>query len=338
MENQQKQVQSDEIDLGQMFARIGDFLKNIGLGLIKFLARLRNIPLKNKSLFILLVLAGGVLGYLYSSLLKKKFYDSSMILSSEYLNKRIVDNSISKLNLLAGEETSKGLSKVLGISDSLAKNIVKFEARPFVAERELIEIEVLKEQLKSAQLKNQTVIDQVIKRIEIENQHAFEFTVRTFNPTVVKPLQDALVNYFKNNEYTKKRIQITHENLIAKKNKLKRESLKLDSLKKVIFSNYKTMAEQSRQGSNNVILSDKAVTNPIEIYSEDLKLYDQLQSIERSIFIQPDFEVVDGFTEFNEPASASKVKIIATGMLSGFILGYIIVALRRFDKYLSTVE
>lgn len=243
MENQQ---QSDEIDLGQIFAKIGSFFNSIGLGLIRLLVLLRRTPLQNKTLFIVLVLAGAVWGYLSSSFLKKKFYDSTMILSSEYLNKRIVDNSINKLNLLAAEASPSGLASVLHISDSLAANIVKFEAKPFVAERELIEIEVLKEQLKSAQIKNQVVIDQIIKRIEIENQHAFEFTVRTFSPTVVKPLQDALVNYFKNNDYTKKRIQITHENLIAKKDKLKRESLKLDSLKKVIFSNYKTMAEQSR--------------------------------------------------------------------------------------------
>ncbi len=335
MENQ---PQSEEIDLGQIFAKIGNFLKDIGLGLIRFLALLRSTPLKNKTLFIVVTLAGAVWGYSYSSFLRKKYYDSSMILSSEYLNKRIVDNSINKLNQLAAEASPSGLANVLHISDSLAANIIRFESKPFVAEKELIEIEVLKEQLKSAQLKNQVVIDQIIKRIEIENQHAFEFTVRTFSPTVVKPLQDALVNYFKNNDYTKKRIQINHENLIAKKDKLKRESSKLDSLKKVIFSNYKTMAEQSRQGSNNVILSDKAVTNPIEIYSEDLKLYNQLQIIEREIYIQPDFEVVDGFTEFSEPASDRRLKTIVIAMLIAFGLGYVIVGLKQFNRYLATFQ
>ncbi len=338
MENQEKQIQSDEIDLGQIFARIGDFFKSIGYGFIKFLAIIRNVPLNNRVLFVMLLLMGGTLGFFYSSFFKKKFYESSMILSSDYLNKRIVDNSIDKLNLLAGERSSKGLAHVLHISDTLASNIIWVDAKPFVAERELIEIEVLKEQLKNAQIKNQQVIDQVIKRIEIENQHAFEFTVRTFSPTVVKPLQDALVNYFKDNQYIKKRIQIGQENLISKKNKLQRELSKLDSLKKVIYSNYKTMAEQSRQGSNNVILSDKAVTNPIEIYTQDLTLYDQMQVIERAIFIQPDFEVVDGFTEFDSPASAGRVKIVITAILIAFAMGYVIVALREFNKYLSTIH
>lgn len=340
MENQQIPVQSDEIDLGQLFAKIGDFFKSMGMGIIRFLAILRNTPFQNKILFISLIAIFGVLGYSYSSFLKKKFYESTMILSSNYLNKRIVDSSIEKLNLLAGEQSPAGLAKVLNISDSLAANIVAFESKPFVSEVELVELEVLKEQLKSAQVnsKNEKVIEQVLTRIEIENRHAFEFTVRTYNPTVIKPLQDALVNYFKSNDYIEKRIEINKNALTNRLVKLKKESSKLDSLKKVIYANYQTMAEQSRQGSNNVILSDKTVTNPIEIYTQDMTLYDQIQSTERQLYIQPDFEVVDGFTEFSEPSSASRTKIIAIAMLIGFGLAYLIVALRQFDRYLASVK
>lgn len=340
MENQQKPVQSDEIDLGQLFAKIGDFFKSIGMGVIRSIAILRNTPSNHKLLFGSLILVSGILGFAYSSFLKKKFYESTMVLSSNYLNKRIVDNTIEKLNLLAGEESPKGLAKALNISDSLAANIVMFESKPFVSEAELIELEVLKEQLKNAQVnsKNEKVVEQVIRRIEIENRHAFEFTVRTFNPTVIKTLQDALVNYFRTNDFVRKRIEINKLALTEKRVKLVQESQKLDSLKKVIYANYQTMAEQSRQGSNNVILSDKAVTNPIEIYNEDMSIYDQIQSTDRQLFIQPDFEVMDGFTEFSEPASASRSKIVAFAMLIGFGLGYVVVAMKNVDRYLSTIQ
>ncbi len=340
MENPQKPVASDEIDLGVLFAKIGDFFKRIGFGIIRFLAVIRKTPIQNKTLFVFLILFGGVLGFVYSAFLKKKFYESTMILSSEYLNMRIVDSSIDKLNLLAEEESPIGLARELNINDSLAKNIEKFEAKPFVSETDLIELEVLKEQLKSAQLdnKNDKVIEQVIQRIEIENRHAFQFTVRTYNPTVVKPLQDALVNYFSGNDYIKKRIEINRTTLTERKNKLERELPKLDSLKRVIYANYKNMAEQSRQGSNNVILSDKAVTNPIEIYNQDIELYEQMLYTQRQLFLQPDFEIIDGFTEFSEPTSASRAKIIIVAMAIGFVLSYLIVAFRNFDKYLATVR
>jgi hypothetical protein len=338
-QNQQNQPQPSEVDLGQVFARVGEFFTNtIFFGITRFLAVLRNTPVKHKGLFTALVVLGGAFGFLYSFSLKKKFYDSTMILSSDYLNKRIIDSSIEKLNLLAEEESPTGLAHALKVSDSLAKNIDKFDAKPFVSEVEVVELEVLKEQIKSAQLKNQDIADKLIRKIQIENQHAFEFTIRTYSPTAIRPLQDALVNYFKNNDYIKKRIQINRSNLVARKEKLQRDSGKLDSLKKVIYSNYKTMAEQSRQGSNNVILSDKAVTNPVEIYTQDLYLYNQLQQVERDVFLQPDFEVVDGFTEFSEPASAGRTKIIVTAMLIGFAFGYVVIAMREFNKYLSTIS
>jgi hypothetical protein len=337
MENQQKPVQSDEIDLGQLFVKIGDFFRNLGVGLLRFLARIRRVPTENRLLFIasMIIICG--LTIMYGVFLKKKFYESTMILSSNYLNKRIVDNTIEKLNLLAEEENASGLAKVLSIPDTLADNIARFEAKPFVAETDLIELEVLKEQLKSAQEgnKNSKVIDQVIQRIEIENRHAFEITVRTFNPSVIPNLQEALVKFFRDNDYIRKRIEINKQALMAKKEKLSQESKKLDSLKLVIYANYKSMAEQGRQGSNNVILSDRSVTNPIEVYSRDLDLYNELQWVERQLYVQPDFEVVDGFTEFSEPASASLPKMLAQAILVAIGLGYLIVALREFNNYLA---
>jgi len=340
MDSQKPNTSSDEIDLGQLFSKIGDFFKGIGMGFMRFLALLRKVPLENKAAFILIIAASVVIGIAYSNFVNKQYYESTMILSSNYLNKRLVDNTIDKLNLLAGEKGKKGLAKVLNIPDTLADNILEFAAKPFVAEQDLIELEVLKEQLKNAQAdaKNEKVIEQVINRIEIENRHAFEITVRTLNPTVIGNLQAALVNFFKNNEYIKKRIKVTRSNLDEKKQKLTRDLEKLDSLKSVIYDNYKNMAVQGRQGSNNVILSDKAVTDPIQIYTQDLDLYNQLQYINSEISLQRDFEIVDGFTEFSDPASASTPKIVVISILVGILVAYLLVAFINFNKYLENLS
>jgi hypothetical protein len=337
MENQKPVTQTDEIDLGQLFAKIGDFFKSIGLGFIGFLALLRRIPIENKFAFFLLIIASVAVGASYSNLLKKNYYESTMILSSSYLNKRLVDNTVDKLTLLASEQNKKGLAKILNIPDTLANNLIGFEAKPFVSEADVIELEVLKEQLKNAQGgKNDNVIEQVVRRIEIENRHAFEITIRTLSPTIINNIQIALVNFFRNNDYIKRRIEITKQTLLARKAKLTTDLQKLDSLKGVIFDNYKNMAAQSRQGSNNVILSDKAVTNPIEIYSEDAKLYAELQNVNKLLYLQPDFEIVDNFTEFSEPSSPSTVNIIFYSILVGIVLGYLLVATVSFNKYLAS--
>jgi hypothetical protein len=340
MENQQKPVPSDEIDLGVLFSKIGDFFGNVGMGVMRGLANLRQIPIQNKTLFIVLIIVFSGVAYLYSSgILVKKYYETSMILSSDYLNKRILDNTIDKLNLLAGEKYKKGLAKTLQISDSVAENILSFKAKPFIAEDEVVEIEILKMQLQNAtkEAKNEKVITQVINRIQLENRHSFEITARVGSPQTISNLEKTLLNYFRNDEYIKKRIDINKVNLTAKKQKLVQESQKLDSLKRVIFQNYQSMAQQSRQGSNNVILSDKAVTNPIEIYNQDISIYNEIQSIDKALFIQPDFEVVSSFTEFTEPASASVPKAVVISMVIAIGLGYLIVALLNFNKYLASL-
>jgi len=340
MEQQKPASSSDEIDLGQLFSKIGDFFGDLWMGFMRFLALLRRVPFENKLAFTLVISSSVIIGILYSNLVKKNYYESTMILSSNYLNKRLVDNTMEKLNLLASEQNKNGLAKVLNIADTLADNILEFSAKPFVAESDLIELEVLKEQLKNAQAnaKNEKVIDQVLNRIEIENRHAFEITVRTLNPTVIENLQIALVNFLRNNEYIKSRIDIAKINLREKQNKLTRDLQRLDSLKFIIYDNYRNMASQSRQGSNNVILSDKAVTDPVEIYKQDLDLYNQLQYVNSELYLHKDFEVVDSFTEFSEPSSASTRKVIIISCLIGVLLSYFLVALVSFNKYLASLS
>ena len=339
MDNQKPDAKSDEIDLGALLSRIGDFFVGGAMGFMRLLATLRRVPVDNKLSFTLIIFGSVVIGTAFALFLKKNYYESKMILSSDYLNKRLAENTIEKLDALAKERNKSGLAKTLGLSDSIAKNIISFSVTPFVEEKDLIELEVLKEQLRSAQTtaNNQEVIKQVVDRIEIENRHAFEITVRTLNPSVIGDLQDAIVGYFERNPYIKKRIEINKQNLRDKKAKLERDIQRLDSLKFVIYENYKNMAAQSR-GSNNVILSDKAVTDPIEIYNKDTDIYRQYQEVSSALFLQKDFEIVDGFTEFSEPASASTSSLILYSILIGVIAAYADVALRSFNQYLANIK
>lgn len=340
MESQKPNSQPNEIDLAYLFSRIGAFFTSLGSALVSLLALARRTPLENKGIFAAAIVISLAAGLGYRVFLDAKYFETSMILSCNYLNKRLVDNTVQKLNQLAAQSDRSGLAKELNISDSLAKKLLKFDAKPFVAERDVIELEVLKEQLKSVQAasRNEQVIEQVLNRIEIENRHAFELTIRTSSPTAVSELQGAIVNYLRTKDYIKRRVEVTRENLLAKRNKLMRDLAKLDSLKIIIYDNYKSMADQARQGSNNVILSDKSVTDPVEIYGEDRRIYDQLQIVNYDIYLQPDFEIVDGFAEYDEPASLSLRAAMVISLLVGVALGYVIVALVSLNRYLESVK
>lgn len=334
--NETKPVQpNDEIDITQLFRWIGRGFKNFGLGIIAAIAGLRNIFFTNLVFFLIIILSGLALGGSYFQFLSKKFYKSSMIISCDYLNNRIMQNSIEKLNLLCLENDRNGLAAELKIDKDVAKNIRRFSFKPFISEKDLVEIEVLKEQLNNAAAEKKDLIEKIISKVDVENKHAFQLDVLIYNPDIVKNLEKAIVTYYASNEYIKRRIEINKQNLQARKSKLVGESNKLDSLKSVLYQNLQSMARQNREGSNNVILSDKYLTDPMEIYSEDLNMNEKVLEINEKLYLQPDFELIDGFTTFKEPENASLFKILIVALLASVVSGYLIIGLWKFDRYLA---
>ena len=334
-----KTTASDEIDLSQLFRWIGKGFSNFGQGILNFLATLRFTFFSNKAFFGLVILAGVSLGAFYSEILSKKLYKSSMIISCDYLNNRILDNTVEKLNLLCIEKERTGLANELNIDIATAKNIQEFNARAFVSEKDLVEIEVLKEQLNNVAAEKKDLVNKIISKIEIENKNAFLIEVTVLDPAIMKNLETSLVGYIRNNTFIQNRIIANSKTLLERKSKLQRESRKLDSLKAVLFANYASMAkENNRPGSNNVILSDKYLTNPLDVFKQDLDIHQQIQSIDYQLSVKPDFEIVDGLTSFKEPDSASLPKILAISFFISWILGYLILGLFKFDRYLASLS
>lgn len=334
-EQKQRPGNTDEIDLAQFFRWIGKGFSNMGQSIIGGIAGLRNQFYKNRVFFLGIIVLGLILGAMYSELLKKDYFKSTMVLSCDYLNTQILSNTIDKFNLLAQERDREGLQQELGIDSATARNIQKFDFEPFVSEDDVVEMEVLKEQLNNVTGEKKDLVDKVIDRLQIENKNAYEISVYVYDPQIVKPLETALVNYFKNNSYIKHRIEINQASLKERKVKLQSELKKLDSLKVVLFKNYQAFAQKSR-GSNNVVVGgEEGLTNPLDVFTTDLDLYQDLQDIEKRLYLNPDFEVVDGFTSFKEPESASLADILAISLLLSIVIGYLILGAYKFDRMLA---
>ncbi len=339
-ETKPKTNTSDEIDLSQVFRWIGKGFNNFGKAILNALAYLRYTFFTNKLFFAGIISAGLVLGSLYSEVLKRKFYKSTMILSCEHLNSRIVNNTIDKLNLLSHERERAGLADELKINVATAKNILEFSAKPFVSEKDLVELEVLREQLNNVSEEKKDIVNKVISKIEIENKRAFLIEVTVYNPEIIKNLESSLVEYFRSNNYIKTRTEVTRANLLDRKNKLVRESKKLDSLKSVLFQNLSSLSKSSTQseGAGNFVLSDKYRADALEVFTADLDLHSQIQRIEFDLKVKPDFEVIDGLTSFKEPGSASLPKVLIISLLISWLAGYLILGFLKFDKFLASVS
>ncbi|MEX2231327.1 MAG: hypothetical protein WD824_04160 [Cyclobacteriaceae bacterium] len=296
---------------------------------------MRNLFYQNRVFFLGIIILGLVLGALYSELLRKDYYKSSMVLSCDYLNTQILKNTIDKFNLLAAEQDNEGIREVLSLDSVTAQNIQRFDFRPFVSEDDVVEMEVLREQLNNVTAEKRDLVEKVIDRLEIDNKNAYEISVFVFDPNIVKPLEKALVDYFNNNNYIRHRIENNRRTLEERKNKLERELRKLDSLKIVLFQNYQALAQKSR-GSNNVTVGgEEGLSNPLEVFTKDLELHEELQEVETKLYLTPDFEIVDGFTSFKEPESSSLADVLATSLLLSILIGYLILGAYRFDRMLA---
>ena len=334
-EQRQRPSRTDEVDLAQFFRWIGRGFSNLGNSIIAAIAGLRNTFYDNRVFFLGVIVLGLILGFLYSEILKKDYYKSTMVLSCDYLNTQILNNTIEKFNLLAAEKGTEGLERELQIDSITAKNIQRFAVRPFVSEDDVVEMEVLREQLNNVTGEKRELVDKVINRLEVDNKNAYEISVFVYDPIIVKPLEKALVDYFRTNNYIKTRIQSNRQSLLARREKLQQELRKLDSLKAVMFKNYQMLAQKSR-GSNNVVVgAEEGLTNPLEVFNTDLELYEELQEVERRLYLSPDFEIVDGFTSFQEPESASLPDILAISLLLSIVIGYLILGAYRFDRMLA---
>jgi hypothetical protein len=166
----------------------------------------------------------------------------------------------------------------------------------------------------------------------------FRVYVKALDNQIFPELEEKLATYLRNTNYIKRRLEIRELNLKAKKQKLLSEQAKLDSLKIVIFDNLQELGTQRRDGSNNVILSDAQVVNPLSVFNQDMSFYDEVQAIDQELYLQPHFEVIDGFVPFNTPASTGLFGRIALGMVIGVGAAYVIMLLIGINRFLIEFE
>src|SRR5690349_13213882 len=129
----------EEVDLTHFFKWLGRGLTKFGENSLALMAATRNLFFHNKIYFFTIIIAGLILGGIYSELLKQKYYKTTMVLSCAYLNTQIVKNTIGKLNLLCYDADRAGLARELRISDTLAKDVLGFEYASFISENDVVE-------------------------------------------------------------------------------------------------------------------------------------------------------------------------------------------------------
>ncbi len=334
-EQKQRPVSGDEIDITQFFRWIGRGFSKLGTSIIAGMAGLRRQFLENKLFFVAIIVVGLISGALYTELVRKEYYRSSMVLRCDYLNTQSLRNAIDKFNLLSSERDTEGLQAAFGIDAATASNVQRFDFRPLYLEEDVVQMEVLREQLNNLTTEKEELVDKVIDRLKVENKDSYEIIVFVYDPDIVQSLEKAIVDYFRNSPYIRTRIESNREMLVRRKAKLESELRKLDSLKLAMFQNYSFVAQKS-SGSNNVVVGgEEGWADPVRIFEIDLSLYADLEDVRKKLEILPDFEVVDGFTSFKKSETAALADVLAASVLFSIVVGYLILGAYRFDRMLA---
>lgn len=317
-ENKKSLQESDEIDLTKIFSKIYQgfisFLKLV----VQFIFYFADAVFSNFKLITIVTLIGGLLGLIYF-FTNKPYYESNMTLSSDYYKGELLNNTIQNINEVAEEGNFKVLADLLNITTKKAKNIRSIKVNPLLTQNYQMLV-----QHYSSDDKYKGKLDSLLI---YNDQSTFKLAVEVYDTAALKGLDTVLINYIKDSEYVKKRIAIDRLNLINLQKKLNKESGSLDTLKRSIAASLRSSGDAGRNGTNNVILGEKSV-NPIEIYREDLTLYNQRQEVERQLALNAEIEVIEKFIPYIEPKSGTIFKNAIKGTIFGFLVALLIISFK----------
>jgi len=307
----------DEIDLNKLFISIVNGFSTFFKGLFRIFFLFLDTVAANLKLVGLFIILGGIVGIAYTFIVRP-YFESSMTLGSAYYRGELINNSIQNLNQLCKEQNYGSLSKILQISTNQAANLKGIEIESVVSPNMQMLVDLYKETEG-----NKRRLDSLILSSE---DTTFQIKVQIYDTTSLKGLDTSIVNYILKNKFVKKRIEIERTNLRSRKAKLIKESTSLDTLKRNIALSYRSQAG-GRTGTNNVILDDKG-TNPIDIYREDMRLFEQQLKIDRLLYINSEIEIIDPFIAYGNPISGTYLINLIKGLLVGLFISFILILLK----------
>jgi hypothetical protein len=286
----------DEINLldvfRKIFSSIGSFFKWIWLSFID-----------NLLLIIGFTLLGTVAGTAHY-FIAKPVYNSDLVLSSNYLQNDMCSEIVENLQGYVEDKTPELLGKKLGLETEDARKIKKIEYKNF------------NEKL------TKKYEDTVVLGLP------FRINVMASDFRIFEKLQPALIAYFDKNPdvIIEKNIRQTNTKLMIEK--IQREQVGLDSLKKVIAGHLVP------RGPENGFVFGQPL-DPLNIYREGIKLYqDEINKTADLLRTAQNIRVIRDFQVREKPYLPRMPISLGIGTALGVIIGFIIAYAKEARKKL----
>lgn len=239
--------QDQEIDLTQVFKKIGGFFDGIATSIFKGILFVK----KNILIFIALFIVGAGLGYIID--FSSKVYDNEIIVSPSAAG---VDYLYSKIDLLKSKLKEKDYPylKSMGIKDP--SKIELIEVEPIVDIYSFVNNSTSAASAQNTQnfelmklLAESSDINKVIKdEITSKNYPLHRISIKTSSKTSMTEIINPLLKYLNTDTYLNEITAISRENIILKMKKNEETIAQTDSLIKVLTINL----SRNNKGSNLV--------------------------------------------------------------------------------------
>jgi hypothetical protein len=228
-------------------------------------------------LVVLLMIFLGIVTSVSIGLTKSNVIQSKMILFSDLLTKAYCEQLGKNLNSLVHENNGE-MVRVLNISKEEASQIHSIDL-DFVAERQ-----------KNPEFENSTIL----------------VTAEFSNRQILPKLQDGIINYFRNNQFVKVRVEHRKEFYQKMIVKIEKEIGSMDSVKRLFLS-----------GRNTSGKPELAFVDPSEINKNIVELYEDQLKYKNALDVVDSVQLVEGFTSIEKPPRLKTSLLILFGFLGG---------------------
>jgi len=307
MSNDIQQRPSEEIDLLELFNRMGKAISKFFMQIFELLKSFFMLLVRKSIWIFLFSLLGIFFGYLFY-INTPRFYSSEMVARSNSMNNSVIVNSINLLNELFENKSFNALGNYLGTSSSQAEKIKSIDAFYGIdINRDRIADYIDYENLYNPKDTSQKRLSDI-----------FYLKISVYDETIFPSVRDGIKRYISTNPYILQNNEVRKQQTKTLIEEFKNEIKKLDSLQKVQY--FEIPKNQKAGNSQLVVLNEKE----IKLFHNDIiSLFNRKLSLEKDLALNPDpITVIQDFTQLSK-ADNPLIKFLKIWVIFFAVLGLI---------------
>lgn len=280
-----KDVRDDEIDLLDLFRRMGRKLNSWGKALARaFLVSIVFLVKRWLPLSLSLILAVGA-SYLLK-MTSDSQYSSDLVLRTNSVSTADMISYINRLHKYCEDENESGLAEAISLTPEKVKNIVDISAFWIIDKGD----DGIPDYVDYSNSIN------VYDTLNVRVQDTIDVRVKTKTPLELGKLRDGIISFINSDSLFQRRNRLRLRQKQELLTRLNYDILQLDSLQKVKYFE-ETKNKQPQNGGQMIFLQEQKTQL---VYPEIHSLYSQKQNLERDRDLYKD--VVTVISEFSVPS------------------------------------